>query len=245
MAGSRRLATIFRVRDYPNPGWISLDGTSGGLLRFDGWRFTLFNHSSDTAFQDDSVWSLAVERDGTLWIGTEGGGLVRYRKGAFQHFGKEIGLTNQFVRALYVDANSGSLWVGTDDGVFKGDVEAGFRRLDAMNGIPAMNVYSIVGGRDGARYVGGMGLLTVEKSGTRYFMSREFSGDNFVDSICLTRNGTLCVGTSPFSENSDCTMREILPVKRTWSRFPVRHTSSIEVRQDMPRNGRAGCITAP
>jgi ligand-binding sensor domain-containing protein len=186
-------SSVYTIIQAPD-GYLWI-GTSGGLVRFDGWRFTLFNHSSDTAFQDDSVWSLAVGQDGTLWIGTEGGGLIRYSKGAFQHFGKETGLTNQFVRALYVDRNEGSLWVGTDDGVFKGNVEAGFRRLDATNGIPAMNVYSIVGRKDGARYVGGMGLLTVDKGRTRYFMSRKFSGDNFVDSICQTRDGTLWVGT--------------------------------------------------
>ncbi len=231
-------SSVYAIIQTPD-GYLWI-GTSGGLLRFDGWRFTLFNHSSDTAFQDDSVWSLAVERDGTLWIGTEGGGLVRYRKGAFQHFGKEIGLTNQFVRALYVDANSGSLWVGTDDGVFKGDVEAGFRRLDAMNGIPAMNVYSIVGGRDGARYVGGMGLLTVEKSGTRYFMSREFSGDNFVDSICLTRNGTLWVGTFSVlrklglhDEGDIYSQTHVVPVPRTayqFNRSATGHASQWQSR---------------
>lgn len=54
--------------------WI---GTSGGLVRFDGVRFSLFNHDNVPAFHDDSFYSLLVARDGTLWAGTEGGGLVR------------------------------------------------------------------------------------------------------------------------------------------------------------------------
>ena len=60
--------------------WI---GTSGGLARFDGVRFTNFASSNVPEFHDDSILSLAVSRDGALWIGTEGGGLLRYHAGAF------------------------------------------------------------------------------------------------------------------------------------------------------------------
>ena len=69
--------------------WI---GTSGGLARFDGVRFVVFDRSSDTAIRDDSILALCPSRDGSLWIGTEGGGLLHYRNGSFQQFGtKEIG----------------------------------------------------------------------------------------------------------------------------------------------------------
>src|SRR5688500_9397047 len=69
--------------------WI---GTSGGLARFDGVRFAVFNAGNETAFGDDSVYSLSTSRDGTLWAGTEGGGLIRYRQGSFRAFGAAEGL---------------------------------------------------------------------------------------------------------------------------------------------------------
>src|ERR1700722_14821698 len=53
--------------------WI---GTSGGLVRFDGVRFVVFDRSNTPALRDDSILSLCPASDGSLWIGTEGGGLV-------------------------------------------------------------------------------------------------------------------------------------------------------------------------
>src|SRR5260370_22666368 len=64
--------------------WI---GTSGGLVRFDGIRFTVFNPQTEPAFHDESIYSLLTSADGTLWAGTEGGGLIRYRAGSFRAFG--------------------------------------------------------------------------------------------------------------------------------------------------------------
>src|SRR5260221_14612109 len=71
--------------------WI---GTSGGLVRFDGVRFVVFDRSNTPALGDDSILSLCAARDGSLWIGTEGGGLGRMKSGVGQTFGAAQGLTN-------------------------------------------------------------------------------------------------------------------------------------------------------
>src|SRR5258708_6235247 len=71
--------------------WI---GTTGGLLRFDGARFVLYNRENTPAFADNNIFCLMVSRDNTLWIGTEGGGLIRYRDGVFRAFSSTAGLPN-------------------------------------------------------------------------------------------------------------------------------------------------------
>ena len=75
--------------------WI---GTSGGLVRFDGFRFTVFDHQTSAAFRDDSIYSLSHARDGTLWAGSEGGGLIRLANGRFRNFGSAEG-SEQWLRA--------------------------------------------------------------------------------------------------------------------------------------------------
>ncbi len=170
--------------------WI---GTSGGLARFDGVRFAVFNAGNEAAFRDDSVYSLLTARDRTLWVGTEGGGLIRYRTGSFRAFGTADGLTNPFVRVVFED-RGGRLWVGTDRGLFRleGDV---LQRVDGRDGVPSMSVHAISEDREGRLLVGGAGLLVLNGGLVTHYSSTESLADNSIRTIRETRDGAVWIGT--------------------------------------------------
>ncbi|HEX2490598.1 MAG TPA: two-component regulator propeller domain-containing protein, partial [Blastocatellia bacterium] len=170
--------------------WI---GTSGGLARFDGVSFVVFNRENMSAFLDDSVYSLLVTKDGTLWAGTEGGGLVRYKDGRFRAFGAAEGLTNGFVRVIYEDRNS-QLWVGTDAGLFRMRNES-LIRVDGRDGVSEMNVHAICEDRAGRMLVGGMGLLVLRGQEVNYYTSNESLADNSVRTIRQTADGAIWIGS--------------------------------------------------
>jgi ligand-binding sensor domain-containing protein/signal transduction histidine kinase len=159
-----RIQAIARTPD----GYLWI-GTSEGLARFDGVRFTVFGRSTVAAFHDDSILSLKVSRDGSLWIGTEGGGLLHYQAGTFRGYGDREGLTNGFIRAIHEDAD-GTLWVGADRGLFR---KAGdrFERLDGTPEIPLASVVSILRDR-GQRLLiaSSAGLLTVDQGKLRHVL---------------------------------------------------------------------------
>src|ERR1700730_199805 len=134
--------------------WI---GTTGGLLRFDGARFVLYDRDNTPAFSENNIFSLTVDRDDSLWIGTEGGGLIRYRDRAFCSFASSDGLTNGFVRAVYQD-HKGQVWIGTDNGLFRMLGER-IERVDDTDHLPAIAVHAIHEDHLGRLWIGGSRLV--------------------------------------------------------------------------------------
>jgi ligand-binding sensor domain-containing protein/signal transduction histidine kinase len=175
--------------------WV---GTTGGLLRFDGARFTLFDRQNTPALHENNIFCLMVSKDGALWIGTEGGGLARYAKGQFRSWtardsNPRDSISNDFVRALVQDG-SGAIWAGTDNGLLRLDGER-FVRMDAVPGIPALAVHAIFADNDGSLWVGGSRLMRFHGDQAREYTLRGEASQNRVKSILRTRDGTVWVGT--------------------------------------------------
>jgi ligand-binding sensor domain-containing protein/signal transduction histidine kinase len=170
--------------------WI---GTTGGLVRFDGAHFTVFDRQNTPALHENSVFCLMVSRDGALWIGTEGGGLARYAQGQFRSWGAQDGLSNDFVRTLVQDAR-GTIWAGTDNGLLKLNGER-FVRMDGTAAIPAVAVHAIYIDGGGRMWVGGSKLLCLQAAGATEYKLRGEASQNRVKSIIQTPDGVIWVGT--------------------------------------------------
>jgi signal transduction histidine kinase/ligand-binding sensor domain-containing protein len=87
--------------------WI---GTSLGLIRYQDGQPTWVESDAATRLHD--IRTVIEGEDGTVWFGSNGGGLGSLRDGQVQHFGKEQGLVSEFVQSLYLD-RAGVLWIGT------------------------------------------------------------------------------------------------------------------------------------
>jgi signal transduction histidine kinase/ligand-binding sensor domain-containing protein len=86
------------------------------LVRFDGVRFTVFNKGNAPGLTSNRFVRLHCDRDGTLWAGTEDGGLVRYRDGRFRAWTMADGLTSPQILDMQRDID-GSLWIQTHPAV--------------------------------------------------------------------------------------------------------------------------------
>jgi len=95
-------------------------GTEDGLDRFDGYELKHFINKRSVMGTLPNNWVAALVRDaaGRLWVGSDGGGVVRYdaESGQFQppagDSGQSLVDSNARVRALYVDRR-GRIWAGT------------------------------------------------------------------------------------------------------------------------------------
>ncbi len=117
---------------YQDSSGVLWVGTQSGLTRFTGKGFALVQAPGIPA--DAGFVSMLEDRRGTLWFGTAGQGLVRYRDGTFTTLTVKDGLVSNWIMALYEDAQS-SLWIGTNgEGMNRmhGDVLTGIRTSDGL-----------------------------------------------------------------------------------------------------------------
>jgi len=188
--------------------WI---GTTGGLVRFDGERFLTFDRDNTPAFSENNVFCLTVARDKTLWVGMEGGGLIRYREGTFHSFSSESGLSNSFVRVVYEDSK-GRIWVGTDNGLFRVSGDR-LDRVDNTAGIPAIAVHAIHEDGRGQLWMGGSRFLRLTDNGAIEFKFGGEASQNRVKSITTTQDGTVWVGTVSGLQKMSPTETSFQPVR--------------------------------
>jgi ligand-binding sensor domain-containing protein len=119
--------------------WLAI---AEGIARFDGVRFTAFDTENTPQIKSNNVQSLLVDRSGTLWIGTHGGGLSRYKDGQFAHFSTSEGLSALFVKCLFED-HLGNLWVGTDGGGLNLFRDGKFTVYSTAEGLPDDHINTI------------------------------------------------------------------------------------------------------
>jgi ligand-binding sensor domain-containing protein/signal transduction histidine kinase len=86
-------------------------GSFSGLVRFDGVRAVRI-----AGLPNEEVLALREDRAGNIWMGTNGGGLVRMRDRVFQSWTTNEGLTHDSVYAIGVD-DDGGIWAGTPGGL--------------------------------------------------------------------------------------------------------------------------------
>jgi ligand-binding sensor domain-containing protein len=88
------------------------------------------NISLEKGLSQNSVYSLAEDNEGLIWIGTWDG-LNVYDGYNFKIFGKEHGLSNETIRTLHLSGRQ--LWIGTENGLNRMDMES--RKIDVFYAI--------------------------------------------------------------------------------------------------------------
>ncbi|MCE4539700.1 histidine kinase [Pelomonas sp. P7] len=171
-----------------------------GLLRVEGDRLVPYPLRSATrpaeALPDRDIKAnkLLRDRDGGLWIGSEGRGIVHLQEGRADAFSRSDGLSGNIACSLFED-REGNVWFGSDKGVDR------FRKLpvttvSVQQGLPNESTKAVLATADGSVWVATNDGLARWKD-TRLVVYRQDSGlpDVHVQSLYQDPDGRLWVST--------------------------------------------------
>jgi signal transduction histidine kinase/ligand-binding sensor domain-containing protein len=158
--------------------WV---GTYGGLARFDGVQFTVFDEKSAPELGDSRVTSLFEADDGVLWIGHENGSVSTYKNGKFQ----TIAVRNDEKIYSMATDEAGDVWLLNDAGLF-------IRVRDGLALSPptgaAEKLLNLSRAPDGTIWVAHDGRLSRLEHGSSFQL---LPGENntYVQGMCPSRDG--------------------------------------------------------
>ncbi|MEN9865441.1 MAG: hypothetical protein RL748_1031, partial [Pseudomonadota bacterium] len=174
-------------------------GTQGGLARWDGYRFKVFQPDTTRpgSLTDNNILSLYTDSDGRLWVATLVG-LARYDAANDQFVALNLRQNRVSVYAM-LDDGQGGLWVGTRDGLQHLGRDGRLLSEDADLGeLAREGIHALLREPDGRLWVGARNGLWY-RNGHRGPFQRlllQQQRPSFVLSLHRSSDGRLWVGTN-------------------------------------------------
>jgi len=176
------------AEDWSGQLWI---GTTRGIATYKDGH--LVRHEFD-GFPTSQILSIRATRDGSVWIGARGAGLLRYGSGQFRTYGAADGLPSAHVQSIYEDSN-GTLWIGTLDHGFGRFANEHFDFTTEAIGIGKTAVSSFLEDREGNLWIGSAnGLTRISVGKVTTFTTAQGLLSNGVRTVTGDSKGTVWIG---------------------------------------------------
>jgi signal transduction histidine kinase/ligand-binding sensor domain-containing protein len=134
----------------PDENGALLVSTPDGLARFKDGHLTIA-YPSPPAIRPSTARVLLRDRDGSIWVGTQGKGLLHVHDRVTDVFNQTNGLSGNSVNAVFED-REGSIWVATNNGLDRFR-DASIPRFSVEQGLASESISSVLAARDGSVWV--------------------------------------------------------------------------------------------
>jgi signal transduction histidine kinase/ligand-binding sensor domain-containing protein len=148
--------------------WIGRQ--KGGLtrLRYNGGAYTTETYTQSKGLAQDSVYSINLNRDGSVWAGTLSGGVSQFSGGKFTTYTMRNGLASNTVNGI-LESSDGTMWFATPTGL-SALSNGRWQIFLVRDGLPSENVNCLFEDSTGLLWAGTDGGLAFLTSGR--FQSR-------------------------------------------------------------------------
>ncbi|MFZ5983130.1 MAG: ligand-binding sensor domain-containing diguanylate cyclase [Acidobacteriota bacterium] len=171
--------------------WLA---TQEGIVRFDGVSFTVFDKWNTPAIVRNNIRDVCLDASGTLWAGTNGGGLLRMENGAFTVLDSKDGLVFDNVTSL-CGTRDGAVWAGTYGGGLSRYKDGVFTNFTTREGLPHNSILTLYEDPiTGDLWIGTNGGGLCRFAGGR-FETVPGLPEPVVYAVHRGRDGTLWIGT--------------------------------------------------
>lgn len=174
-----------------------LDSQGKPFIMGDGGKSNFTNFTTDNGLALDGIRCLAIDQNGNLWFGTDGGGVGLYNGKTFSSITTAQGLANNRVTSILVEKN-GNIWIGTfGGGVSRYDGKS-LSSLTTAQGLAGNHVLSILEDKTGNLWFGtdGGGVSRYDGKSFTSFTTAQGLTNNTVSSIAEDKSGNLWFGTN-------------------------------------------------
>jgi ligand-binding sensor domain-containing protein/signal transduction histidine kinase len=170
--------------------WI---GTERGLVRFDGFQFTLIQQPLSGSPRIGPVRGLVSDAEGNLWIRLEGSRLLLYRDGRFQDADNRFDLQEITFTAAALDYEGNTLLSGLGDRTFQYH-DGHLHTVVSAEQNPG-TIISLAGTRDGKIWLGTRDNGLFRVSGEHISKVAEQLKDAKINVLLPASSGGLWIGT--------------------------------------------------
>lgn len=166
-----------------------------GIMQYDHGKVRTFG--SQQGFSNLVVNNLYYDREGIIWVGTDGDGIYKLSNEIFAHYGREHGLTEHFITSILQDF-SGKYWLSTYGGgvdIFDGQ---SFTNLGAEQGINNAYIWASTLDKQGNVWLGtkGSGLIKFDGKDYSYLDMGDGLVYNSIRCLFSDSQNNLWIGTS-------------------------------------------------
>lgn len=146
------VSDLVKVVAFDHKGYLWI-GTSGGLLRYDGYNFSLYRNTMEnqSMLSNNNIESIAADGHGRLWIGTSNGITLMDLQTNRTRIYHTPTARQKIVYFVYVD-HDGRVWASTEGGLLSYDSRQD--RFSSVKGTENLSVKGIVGDAKGHIFFG-------------------------------------------------------------------------------------------